>query len=484
MIWKEALTTLNCKEPFTQEELKKAYFTAVRQHPPEKEPETFKKIRQAFELLKDGKNREDPATYLPKPRNRFSIFYFEQAQNMAKREDFEYACTLLDRALHNESEQPLLLYYLARYLLQSGHFQKGYSAARRLTQQMPDYAAGYSMMGIGAMNRGWFKKALEPCQKAYDMGDRSLAFMNAYACCLEQNGYPPAQANKIRIALVQTHAEDTDRQADNLIRENLRILLLSGNVSALDLLNCCSKYIFARHRRNMAPSWLYEPLLQCLADLEGRSVGEDILKELDSLQQNLRTREGAEKLAALIGIFCTDRRLGNHKPALRKEWKCLVYLMKYELRYSDQADLVKDARAKAALELLTHWDVLSDELSIILDEFPEIHTRYADFLDRIKNGTLKYKQAKWNSEKTESKCMKNAVLYKACAWKWDPDDPILYFSDPDDESYDDDDDDYDFDDDDDFDDDYDDDFDDAFFEEFMRHFLEEHQTGRRKGHRR
>ncbi len=40
------------------EEIKKAYFALVRQHPPEREPEMFKRIRAAYEQLRDPAQRQ------------------------------------------------------------------------------------------------------------------------------------------------------------------------------------------------------------------------------------------------------------------------------------------------------------------------------------------------------------------------------------------------------------------------------------------
>lgn len=39
------------------EEVKRAYFALVRQHPPEKDPEAFKRIRAAYEQLRDPTQR-------------------------------------------------------------------------------------------------------------------------------------------------------------------------------------------------------------------------------------------------------------------------------------------------------------------------------------------------------------------------------------------------------------------------------------------
>ena len=43
----------------TAAEVKQAYFTHVRAHPPEREPEMFKRIRAAYERLRDPERRAE-----------------------------------------------------------------------------------------------------------------------------------------------------------------------------------------------------------------------------------------------------------------------------------------------------------------------------------------------------------------------------------------------------------------------------------------
>lgn len=49
---------LGIEHTASTEEVKKAYFALVRQHPPEKDPEAFKRIRAAYEQLRDPTQRQ------------------------------------------------------------------------------------------------------------------------------------------------------------------------------------------------------------------------------------------------------------------------------------------------------------------------------------------------------------------------------------------------------------------------------------------
>lgn len=49
----------------TSAEIKQAYFNLVRAHPPEREPDTFKRIRAAYERLREPDKRLETDMLLP-----------------------------------------------------------------------------------------------------------------------------------------------------------------------------------------------------------------------------------------------------------------------------------------------------------------------------------------------------------------------------------------------------------------------------------
>jgi curved DNA-binding protein CbpA len=49
--------TLGLDRSATSEDIKRAYFTLVREHPPERDPANFKRIRAAYEKLRDPSKR-------------------------------------------------------------------------------------------------------------------------------------------------------------------------------------------------------------------------------------------------------------------------------------------------------------------------------------------------------------------------------------------------------------------------------------------
>ena len=51
--------TLEIAREASADEIKRAYFALVRAHPPEREPELFKRVRAAYERLRDPEKRTE-----------------------------------------------------------------------------------------------------------------------------------------------------------------------------------------------------------------------------------------------------------------------------------------------------------------------------------------------------------------------------------------------------------------------------------------
>ena len=59
--------TLELARGASDAEIKRAYFSQVRAHPPEREPEVFKRIRAAYERLRDPEKRAETDLTLLQP---------------------------------------------------------------------------------------------------------------------------------------------------------------------------------------------------------------------------------------------------------------------------------------------------------------------------------------------------------------------------------------------------------------------------------
>ena len=65
--YSDPYATLGLARTATAAEIKQAYFALVRTYPPEREPETFKRIRAAYERLRDPEQRTETDMLLLQP---------------------------------------------------------------------------------------------------------------------------------------------------------------------------------------------------------------------------------------------------------------------------------------------------------------------------------------------------------------------------------------------------------------------------------
>lgn len=71
--------TLGVERSATEAEIKQAYFSLIRQHSPERDPEGFKRIRAAYEQLRAGGERAQT-----------DLFLIDEKFSELKAEDFQH----------------------------------------------------------------------------------------------------------------------------------------------------------------------------------------------------------------------------------------------------------------------------------------------------------------------------------------------------------------------------------------------------------
>ena len=166
-------TLLGIDNTAANEDIKRAYFRMVRKHTPENDPETFKRIRNAYETLSDAKSRAEYDMRL----SRFpdvpdeAVAYILESERLRAMGRMEEAGNLLmskkygDKAAEFARQAALCETYMADR-------KYGYAVkiADKLAKENPKNAAAL-MLAIKAYTlRGWAKKA-DSYKRALDMID-------------------------------------------------------------------------------------------------------------------------------------------------------------------------------------------------------------------------------------------------------------------------------------------------------------------------
>ena len=184
--YQESCRILGLQPEAGADEIKRAYFRLVREHPPEKDPEQFQQIRHAYEVLKAGPPAVERQTF-PIPENRMVRYCLEQMSFQLERGDARAAAGCLQLALEHEPDDPFLLLNLARMQKSAGNPRKSAKTAKRLQELAPDFAEAYVLAADGMFEGGWYKKALPEYRKAYELGWREEDFLIDYADVAQAN---------------------------------------------------------------------------------------------------------------------------------------------------------------------------------------------------------------------------------------------------------------------------------------------------------
>ena len=192
------------------DEMKRAFFRLVRQHPPEKDPEQFQQIRHAYEVLKEGPPTMDQESF-PEPQDPETRFWLSHAFRLLGEGDEKAAVACITEALKFEPNDPFLLLNLAKMQLRAGNPRKAAKTAQKLAELKPDFAEAHALAAQGMLDGSWYKKALPEYRKAYELGWRELDFQVSYADTADANGYEE-EADRLRRELLQNTRWDRENK--------------------------------------------------------------------------------------------------------------------------------------------------------------------------------------------------------------------------------------------------------------------------------
>jgi len=170
---KDYYGTLNIPKSATVADIKKAYFGLVRKYPPDRHPETFMKIREAYEVLVDENTRRqyDEVDSMPvdvKP-------YLDAGRQALDRGDTEEAIRLLERVIKSHPHFSVVNSLLGEAYLKNGNSGKAIRIFEELVTQQPNHAGFARQLAQAYAMRGWHKKGIEQYRRALSLDEDNLS---------------------------------------------------------------------------------------------------------------------------------------------------------------------------------------------------------------------------------------------------------------------------------------------------------------------
>ena len=164
---------LGIERAASPQEIKKAYFGMVRKYPPDRHPEEFMRIREAYEALIDEKTRKqyDAMDTLPRIVRQF----YDTAREALQAGNSERAVMLLEQAAEYFPHHALVNGLLGDAYLENGNSGKALQVFEQLVAEEPENAAFAAKLANACLMRGWHKKAIDKYNAALQLDEDNIS---------------------------------------------------------------------------------------------------------------------------------------------------------------------------------------------------------------------------------------------------------------------------------------------------------------------
>lgn len=414
--------------------IKKAYFRLVKKFSPEKDPEKFKEIREAYEYLSQGHMEENLLEDANLP------------EGSPERKAAEHVCDALDRESYKEAfelaEQFATIFdnEIFQYLLyiaqsENGKTGKAVKTIENLVQMHPENVKYKKELAYAYDARGYYKKALRVFRELYQDGERDLEFLSHYIIALD-NG----EVSEIEKNMLVTVVEKCERNMDEYVNVGLNALvILLGGYGTQEQMEEYQRRAYAYFQKALSDT-------DALDDQTfGIMVSSIALKYLDS---QLGDCETIVKIATLANNQIKDKEIS----AVMEKLLFILQSMKFQEdeRFSDLLrelveeyihdpdtdDPVELYCMDVKLRMLEEWDQHKEEVLIFKKEYSEIYDEVkegledlitADDLDALREKLLKkYNRLSRDCEQTPYYMHYPQYKQKEGKLQWDSDEAGSY----------------------------------------------------------
>ena len=170
----------------TQTEIKKAYFSLVRKHSPEKDPDGFRRIREAYEHLKNAEEEQGPV-FAPS-KEPWVRRFLEQIYSYQKSGDDRLARDACEEAHKLFPDEIQFLYLQALAQRRAGNTGKAVKSCEELVKKEPENKWFWRELALSYQERGYTRKAFGAYARAYELGSRDIDFILDFSLSCDEYG--------------------------------------------------------------------------------------------------------------------------------------------------------------------------------------------------------------------------------------------------------------------------------------------------------
>ena len=373
------LKILGLDDNADEKAIKRAYFKLVRQHSPEKDPEQFQKIREAYEYLTSSQKNKEEAMEIPNdPLAKKLYGWYEEA---VRKENYESAEEIAERALQIFDKSEAFLYGLYKAQSRLGKSGKAVKTMEKLAERYPDKMLYKRELAIAYLDRGYFNKAMAAFQDGYETGIRDLEFLASYAIvCQSRKQYRKGCGylwEMLDLVMPQISAENIEYAFDAFVG----LCMMSSCFIKTDAERWMEAFSTFVDRTEIYLNDYDEIYVQIVNAMVMKLCGnfdldmKKIRQIIEKIQRILEDKERKEQLQEILDSLELiklgfDRRISDRMKAF-----CYASSMNKEEMEGAKATLVEEK-----LFLLEEWPKQKPEFVILKEEYPQVFETVRDFL--------------------------------------------------------------------------------------------------------
>lgn len=370
-----------------QKTIKRAYFKLVRQYSPEKDPEQFQKIREAYEnLTAEGTDRKG-FLKLEFPADPMGDLIRQQLMSLMDNRNYKEAMKIAQNGLDHYGEIEGFLYYLAVCQMCMGNTGKAVKNFERLAALFPEKEAYAERLAMAYYERGYGKKAYAAFEKAYEMGCRNYDFLNLYAmCCKDRGKWAPCIALLKEIGTILE--KSTGDNTIELIDIYGGILLLESQRDEARFRESAEKFADILERKRPYIEDYEEDICQILMTLVSRAIKPSAIAVIEKLIQKAeeivfsgRKDIGqGEDWTFLKNELCGQRIEGDERlsEVMKEAYEAFVF-------GHEDPSIARFMQRDSQLCILEEWPGIKAEIDIVRKEYPAFWEALRDFVHTLEH---------------------------------------------------------------------------------------------------
>lgn len=378
---KDYYGTLDIARNATVAAIKKAYFSLVRAFPPDRHPETFMKIREAYEVLVDENTRRQYDLVDSMPG--IVKLYFNEGRKALDLGNAEEAIRLLEQLVKVHPHFSVVNSLLGEAYLENENSGKAIRIFEELVAQEPNHAGFARRLAQAYAMRGWHKKAVEQYRRALSLDEDNISlWLGLIDCYLATKDFTKA-SETVREGIAVSNRKGWD----NL---ELYYHIIQIDIFSDDLIN------MKKHLEEMKN--------KAVENEEERANVAWFLAVLSKKIHGLGLyEESAATINAAFALLPGDEELANIKEEIDAQSAVLAELkqleadssidsrlaemLDFELHICDNKFCLDCVITQFFLEMevIVEIEPYRKEISLLKNSYPELYNLKKEFFDNVLN---------------------------------------------------------------------------------------------------